>query len=209
MASPVASFTKEVNTRLAKWPLVFNGRLASRVWTSLLKEVPGLDGLTFSMSQLNDSHNGYYYYERCKCFPFNCNCVPGHTSLPVWRLTNWGGATHKNVTKLCHHWFRYWPVACSTPGHYLSQCWLIVICIFENLFENWKTKIKQLNGCENAVCKIRAILSGLQAVYGEGWCGRLVRGFDAAVRSEQPGGRNSLTHYTFQRLPGISAISWN
>ena len=35
---PVASFTKEVNPQLAKRPLVFNGRLANRVLTSLLKE---------------------------------------------------------------------------------------------------------------------------------------------------------------------------
>ena len=34
----VASFTKEVNLRLAKRPLVFNGRLANRWLTSLVKE---------------------------------------------------------------------------------------------------------------------------------------------------------------------------
>ena len=35
--STVASFTKEVNRRLAKRPLVFNGCLANRGWTSLVK----------------------------------------------------------------------------------------------------------------------------------------------------------------------------
>ena len=35
---PVASFIKEVNPRLAKRPLVFNGRLANRGLTSLVKE---------------------------------------------------------------------------------------------------------------------------------------------------------------------------
>ena len=35
---PAASFTKEVNSRLAKRPLVFNGRLANRGVTSLVKE---------------------------------------------------------------------------------------------------------------------------------------------------------------------------
>ena len=34
----VASFTKEVNPRLAKGPLVFNGRLTNRWLTSLDKE---------------------------------------------------------------------------------------------------------------------------------------------------------------------------
>ena len=35
---PVASFTKEVNPRLAKRPLVLKGRLANRGLTSLVKE---------------------------------------------------------------------------------------------------------------------------------------------------------------------------
>ena len=38
MVSPVACFTKEVNPRLAKCPLVFNGRLANHGLTSLVKE---------------------------------------------------------------------------------------------------------------------------------------------------------------------------
>ena len=41
MAETVASFTKEVNWRLAKRPLVFNGRLANRQLTSLVKEATG------------------------------------------------------------------------------------------------------------------------------------------------------------------------
>ena len=36
--TPVAYFTKEVNSRLAKRPLVFNGHLANRGLTSLVKE---------------------------------------------------------------------------------------------------------------------------------------------------------------------------
>ena len=39
---PVASFTKVVNPRLAKCPLVFNGRLANRGLTSLVKEATGV-----------------------------------------------------------------------------------------------------------------------------------------------------------------------
>ena len=35
---PVASLTKEVNPRLVKRPFVFNGRLANRGLTSLVKE---------------------------------------------------------------------------------------------------------------------------------------------------------------------------
>ena len=36
--TPVASFTKEVNRRLAKWPLKTNGRLANRRLSPLVKE---------------------------------------------------------------------------------------------------------------------------------------------------------------------------
>ena len=40
----MASFTKEVNQPLAKRPLVFNGRLANRWFTSLVKEATGAIG---------------------------------------------------------------------------------------------------------------------------------------------------------------------
>ena len=39
---PVASFTKEVNWRLAKRPLVFNGRLANPELSCLVKEASGV-----------------------------------------------------------------------------------------------------------------------------------------------------------------------
>ena len=39
---PVASFTKEVNARLAKCPLVFNGRLVNHGLTSLVKKAIGV-----------------------------------------------------------------------------------------------------------------------------------------------------------------------
>ena len=39
---PLASFTNKVNPRLAKRPLDFNGRLANRGLTSLIKEATGL-----------------------------------------------------------------------------------------------------------------------------------------------------------------------
>ena len=39
----VVLFTKEVNLRLVKCPLVFNGRLANRGVTSLVKEATGLN----------------------------------------------------------------------------------------------------------------------------------------------------------------------
>ena len=42
----VASFTKDVNPRLAKRPLKTKGRLANLELTSLLKEAPGIVKLT-------------------------------------------------------------------------------------------------------------------------------------------------------------------
>ena len=45
--TPVASFTKEVNLKLAKCPLVYNGRLANRGLTSLVKEATGSCGGNF------------------------------------------------------------------------------------------------------------------------------------------------------------------
>ena len=42
LVMPVASFTKEVNPRLAKCPLKTNGRLANRGLTSLVKEATGV-----------------------------------------------------------------------------------------------------------------------------------------------------------------------
>ena len=45
----------------------------------------------------------------------------------VWMLTHgnqplihWGRMTHIYVSKLGHHWFRWWLVACSAPRHYLN-----------------------------------------------------------------------------------------
>ena len=34
--------------------------------------------------------------------------------------------THVYVSKLRHHWFRYWLVTWPAPSHYLNQCWNIV-----------------------------------------------------------------------------------
>ena len=45
--APVVSFTKEVNPRFAKCPLVFNGRLANPGLTSLVKEAIGVQLLKF------------------------------------------------------------------------------------------------------------------------------------------------------------------
>ena len=40
--APVAAFTKQVDRRLAQRQLVFNGRLANRMLTSLVEEATGV-----------------------------------------------------------------------------------------------------------------------------------------------------------------------
>ena len=52
--SPVASFTKEFNPRLAKRPLKTNGRLANRGLTSLVKEATGSLVKHISVSELGN-----------------------------------------------------------------------------------------------------------------------------------------------------------
>ena len=44
----------------------------------------------------------------------------------VYWITYWGRVTHIFVSKLYHHWFRYWLVSYTAPNHYLNQCWDIV-----------------------------------------------------------------------------------
>ena len=65
--TPGASFTKEVNLGLAKRPLVFNGRLANRGLTSLVKEAT----------------------DTCQSHSYICTHTPMHTRFntlrPKWK----------------------------------------------------------------------------------------------------------------------------
>ena len=54
---PIASFTKEVDLRLAEHPLVFIGGLANRVLTSLVKEATGLKELTGHVKGVHDDRH--------------------------------------------------------------------------------------------------------------------------------------------------------
>ena len=36
-------------------------------------------------------------------------------------LTHWGRAIPICVSKLCHHWYKWWIVVCSALSHYLNQ----------------------------------------------------------------------------------------
>ena len=41
-------------------------------------------------------------------------------------LTHLPLVPHICISELGPHWFRWWLVAYSVPGHYLNQCWVIV-----------------------------------------------------------------------------------
>ena len=67
--TPVVSFTKEVNPRLDKRPLVFNGRLVNRGLTSLVKETTGVNDHISDIKsyiQMNMKYNtDYKIRENC------------------------------------------------------------------------------------------------------------------------------------------------
>ena len=56
----MASFTKEVNLRLAKLPLLFNGPLANRRLTPLVKEVTVVQHVRSVPQKLCQKHNPNY-----------------------------------------------------------------------------------------------------------------------------------------------------
>ena len=73
------------------------------------------------------------------------------------------------ISKIGHHWFRWWLGACLAPSHYLNQCWHFVDWTLENkpqtnLNQNMLIVIKE-NAIENAVCNMAAILVWSQCAY--------------------------------------------
>ena len=50
-------------------------------------------------------------------------------------LTHRGRVRLICISKLCHHWFRWWLGAWSAPTHYLNQCWYIVNWTLGNKFQ--------------------------------------------------------------------------
>ena len=64
------------------------------------------------------------------------------------RFTSSGLVTHIYVTELCHHWFRWWLVACSAPSCYQNQWWF---CQLEQI---WILNKKQYNDFHSRNCII-------------------------------------------------------
>ena len=78
---------------------------------------------------------------------------------------NCGGKTYIFFSKLSHHWFRKWLVACSAPSNHLNQWWLIINSSLRNKIlwnTNRNVNIFIKNAFENVVCKMADILSRSQ-----------------------------------------------
>ena len=81
-------------------------------------------------------------------------------------LTQWSRVTHICISKLDHHWFTWWLVACLAPtctttnptlltfclapSHYLCNCWLVVNWTLryknfsKNLFKTWTSSLMKI-----------------------------------------------------------------
>ena len=76
--------------------------------------------VSYYVNGLND-----HFHVRCDPWVFYRNIILCH-NVPAMHLVNsLSRVTHTCVSKLGHHCFRWWLVACSTPSHHLNQCWII------------------------------------------------------------------------------------
>ena len=171
----VASFTKEVNWRLAKRPLVFNGRLANRQLNSLVKEATG-DPTRAKVwyGTLNSSPLGYIwgvvevrlrrtlsYYQlphyRHKatylcfwCFMLTCElpvvCLH-HTSVSIF----W--SSRSSITM--RNWVESYTYILST-GH-LNPCW-----------GNWSSVYDHSPPCRHAlvISNLSPLIVGISPING-------------------------------------------
>ena len=71
------------------------------------------------------------------------------------------------ASKLGHHWFRLWPIACFVWKHYLDQCWLIV----GNVLETEKTFWWIMNQIEQISYAKMTTRSSLNGLLGNGLSG--------------------------------------
>ena len=97
-------------------------------------------------------------------------------------LTNWGRVTHNIwVGKLSL--VQIWHVACSTPRHYLNQCWNIVNCVYGNKLQ-WNLKYIQ--------CTLIRTNKMLSSIYAMHW---LHTPYKTVIDSLWPG-QNSCMYYS-------------
>ena len=92
------------------------------------------------------------------CIDNNCTqkdiCVKWVASYWIRRCR----VTHICDCKIDHYWFS-WLVACTVPGHYLNQYWLIVNAILGQNVEKKKNVFILTNELENVVSNMADILS--------------------------------------------------
>ena len=111
--TPVASFTKEVNWRLAKCPLKTNGRFANRQLTSLVKEATGDQQPSYRLN-----------LAFCVTWIISCNITTIKHSIFIEERSLW--------PREIIWWQKYRSplaqvMACClmAPNHYVNQCCLI------------------------------------------------------------------------------------
>ena len=84
---------------------------------------------------------------------------------PKIGLPHWNQVAHICVSKLDHHWFRWWLVAWSAPSHYLKQWWYIVNWIPRNKLQwNFNRSIDrqwQVNSVIDWLALLRGWYQGL------------------------------------------------
>ena len=101
-------------------------------------------------------------YQSALLLSDNCDSVLHYmytsSDLNVILLTHHPFVPHIHISELGQHWFRYWLVTCTVPGHYLNQCWVIANWTLRNklqwlFYQNTELFIHE-NASENIVCKM-------------------------------------------------------
>ena len=137
--SALASFTNEVNSRLAKRPLVSNGRLDNRGLTSLVKEVQIAHQIRYQCSTLCTfcavNQLGRWFHAQWWCISWRMVSPHGKAVMqeglafgfismsyfPEPALTHYELVMHVCVSEQDHHWFIQWIVAHAVPSHHWTN----------------------------------------------------------------------------------------
>ena len=96
-----------------------------------------------------------------------CICCVRCKKKQLWCCTAFNSSPrvlHICVSELGQRWFRWWFVDCSSPSHYLNQCWIFANDTIRNKFQwnsNQDSHVFPIhkNTFENVGCKMQP------------WCG--------------------------------------
>ena len=120
-------------------------------------------GGTVYIRYLSD-HSAYGRSQREETLRCNFIChwlSPYPARFLYLNLTHWGRVTHVCVVELDHHWFRWWFVVCSVPGHHLNQCWVIINWTLRNISVKFWSEFQHFN---RRKCFWKCLRSGVHFV---------------------------------------------